>query len=50
LKRAKKFDDGTNQKLLNQAKTRAMFLVENYIINIGKQIGKSYHVEWNDVE
>jgi hypothetical protein len=46
----KKFDDGTNQKLLNQAKTRAMFLVENYIINIGKQIGKSYHVEWNDVE
>jgi len=45
-----KFDDGTNQKLLNQAKARAKFLVENYIIDVGKQIGKSYHVEWNDVE
>ena len=44
------FDDGTNQKLLNQAKTKAKYLVENYIINVGKQIGKSYHVEWNDVE
>lgn len=44
------FDKGTNQKLLNQAKTRAKCLVENYIINVGKQIGKSYHVEWNDVE
>lgn len=35
-----------DKSLLGQAQTRAKSMIEGYIKNVGKQIGKDYFVEW----
>ncbi|WP_302999335.1 DUF4230 domain-containing protein [Anaerobutyricum hallii] len=34
--------------ILNSAKNNAKKLIEQYIINVGKQVGKEYKVKWLD--
>ena len=35
-----------DSSLLSQAKNNAQKLIEQYIINVGKQLDKDYTVEW----
>lgn len=38
----------TNNSLKNQAYQKAKKTIENYIVKVGKQIGREYSVEWLD--
>ena len=37
---------GSDTQILNKAKENAKKLIEQYIINVGEEIGESYTVEW----
>ena len=39
-----------NQALLNQAKERAKDIIEDYIKNVGQEMGKDYTVQWIEYE
>lgn len=39
-----------NTAMLAQAKERAKSIIQGYIINVGKQLGEDYTVEWEDAE
>ncbi len=40
----------TDKSLLNQARNNAKELLKRYVVNVGKQIGQNYTVEWIEEE
>lgn len=48
----KEFDEiaENNQDLINQATNRAKMLLENYVLDLGEQIGKNFKVEFKILE
>ena len=41
---------GSDTRLLNQARNNAKEILKRYIVNVGKQIGQDYTVEWIEEE
>ena len=40
----------SDTSLLNQARNNAKELLKRYVVNVGKQIGQNYTVEWLEDE